>query len=873
MLSTDRGGRACPADGATTVDGVSSADTAAPTLAGWLRHQPDDVLARLLATRPDLLHPVPADISVLASRAGGRVSVDIAIDRLHLGAIQVIEALALLPEPTTVDDLAELLRVDPAALAPAIQALRDAVIVWGDGGDLRLLSVVRDLLPFPAALGPPARLALAEIPAARLPGLLADLSALLGEPAIPTAGAEPAGAAQPATAADNLLAIAATFEDPARLEALLNRLPDRPREVVELLAAGPPFGRMAGATRIVDAASADTPLRWLLAHGVLVAIDDYTVALPREIGLLLRGGTPFPHVVLDPPALNARTHSAADVDSTAASQAFTVVRLIESMLERWGVEPPSVLRAGGLGVRDLRRTTRELDVEPRLAAFLIEIAHAAGLIGPDEIGESWLPTLGTSGYDAWLLRPLASRWCTLATAWLTTTRMPALVGRRGAPELEGADAPGQSGRPPSAQNALGPDLDRALAPVVRRDVLRLLDDAGVGQAPEPAAMVDVLAWLTPRRGGQLRDDIARWSLEEAEILGFTGRGALSSFGRLLAGAILAEQSSDDDPVAIAAATLEPLLPQPLDYVLLQADLTAVAPGPLESELSRELSLVADVESTGGATVFRFSAVSIRRALDAGRSADDVHALLARRSRTPVPQPLSYLVDDVARKFGRVRVGLAGAYARCDDPAVLNELLADRRVEGLRLHRLAPTVVVSPLSPERVAQRLRELGYAPAAETPDGGLLLRRPDSKRAPARARSPRRRTELATPAPAIIDTAVRAIRGGDKAATASRRNVVGGSSSDVLPHSASTETLAMLKDAVATGQPLWMGYLNAQGQASNRIVEPLRLAGGYLTAYDHRREEVRTFAVHRITGIASLDDAAVAAEGSDDEEAGEAI
>jgi predicted DNA-binding transcriptional regulator YafY len=38
--------------------------------------------------------------------------------------------------------------------------------------------------------------------------------------------------------------------------------------------------------------------------------------------------------------------------------------------------------------------------------------------------------------------------------------------------------------------------------------------------------------------------------------------------------------------------------------------------------------------------------------------------------------------------------------------------------------------------------------------------------------------------------------------------------------------------------------------------VVDPVRLAGGYLTAFDHRLEEVHTFAVHRITGVAELDD-----------------
>jgi hypothetical protein len=192
--------------------------------------------------------------------------------------------------------------------------------------------------------------------------------------------------------------------------------------------------------------------------------------------------------------------------------------------------------------------------------------------------------------------------------------------------------------------------------------------------------------------------------------------------------------------------------------------------------------------------------------------------------------------------------------RCDDDAVLTELLADRRVESLRLRRLAPSVMVSPLGAERVAERLRELGYAPAAETPEGGLLLRRPDARRAPTRPRPPRRRVEFAAPPASVVTVAVKAIRGGDRAATALRGAVVGASTSGAVPRSASTDTLALLQQAATAGRPVWIGYLNAQGQASNRIIEPLRLAGGYLTAFDHRRDEVRTFAVHRITGVAEL-------------------
>ena len=56
-----------------------------------------------------------------------------------------------------------------------------------------------------------------------------------------------------------------------------------------------------------------------------------------------------------------------------------------------------------------------------------------------------------------------------------------------------------------------------------------------------------------------------------------------------------------------------ILPEPVGYVLLQGDMTAIAPGPLTAELDRELTLAAEVESTGGATVYRFCAGSVRRA--------------------------------------------------------------------------------------------------------------------------------------------------------------------------------------------------------------------------------------------------------------------
>ena len=199
----------------------------------------------------------------------------------------------------------------------------------------------------------------------------------------------------------------------------------------------------------------------------------------------------------------------------------------------------------------------------------------------------------------------------------------------------------------------------------------------------------------------------------------TALGALTSYGRLL---LDAADPADADPLgadrapvrlADAVRALDALLPAPVDHVLVQADLSVVVPGPPEPELAAELDVIAEQESAG--SVHRVTAASVRRALDVGYSAADLHALFKRRSRTPVPQALTYLIDDAARKHGGLRAGSAGGYLRSDDEALIAEVLADRRLSVLGLRRLAPTVLVSPYQVSRLLGALRDAGFAPVAE--------------------------------------------------------------------------------------------------------------------------------------------------------------
>ena len=98
-----------------------------------------------------------------------------------------------------------------------------------------------------------------------------------------------------------------------------------------------------------------------------------------------------------PPALD--TAKARDVDAAAAHAAAEVVSKVEALLESWSDSAPTVLRAGGLGVRELKRVAKDLDTTERTAALLVEVAAAAGLVDQTPgLDPEWVPT---PAYDAW----------------------------------------------------------------------------------------------------------------------------------------------------------------------------------------------------------------------------------------------------------------------------------------------------------------------------------------------------------------------------------------------------------------------------------------------------------------------------------------
>ena len=699
------------------------------------------------------------------------------MDGLDRGHLQVLETLVVSGDTVDLAMSAELLGTSARSLDGFVQELWDRALLWRSGDGQHVVRAVSEVL------GPhPAGLgpAIAELP-----------------------GSTPSWCGS-AEALDQVIASA----------------PAGARNILDMLTWGPPIGTLSPGGPMAAAGA------WLLSHQLLSALSSGNVALPREVALRLRRGKLHRETALAAPKLTVRTHEQPSVDDAAGGQASELLGLVDELATDWGPRPPRVLRAGGLSVRDFKRLASILNVDSAHAAFVVETAYAAGLLADDgSLEPVWAPT---PGYDDWQQKPSAHRWVRLSQDWLISGRAPHLVGTVAA----GGASP---------INALSGEVVYPPMRQLRGDVLNELAALPEGQAPDLDTLAERIRWRRPLRRAQIIEAVTAAVLREAEWLGITGRGALSTAGRLLC-------ATKADPIA-AEKAIDTHLPSPVQHVLLQADLTAVAPGRLEGSLAQFMRLVADVESRGGATVYRFSPQSVRRGLDAGWSSAQVLTALQDASRTPVPQPLEYLVGDVARRHGQTRVGTVLSYIRSDDTTVLDTMLADRGLAALQLRRVAPTVVVSQAHTLVVLEMLRENGFAPVAETTEGGVQIPRVAHHRTPARR----------SPAPSITsvvddeltETLVSALRAGEESAAFERERA----QSQPGPRLPSTEpavALALLREASADSLGVWIGYADADGRTKRILFYPKRIEGGRAYGSVEGSNVEHTFSIHRITGAA---------------------
>ncbi|KLO31766.1 DNA-binding protein [Mycolicibacter heraklionensis] len=756
-------------------------------LGSWLADLPDEDLIRLLKLRPDLAQPPPGSIAALAARAQARQSVRAATDELDFLRLAVLDALLELHADSTGVPVADLLallgeRVPPDAVTEALTDLIERALCWGSTEPNGVLRIVAE-----AGAGLPWH-----------PGQVTREDSALG--------------------AERIIAAIADLDAPQR-------------DLLDKLLTGSPIGRTRDAA---PDAPPERPVPTLLAAALLRRIDDETVILPRLVGQVLRGEQPGPIALHAPDPVVSQT-TAADVDAAAAGAVIDVLRELDVILASLAETPVPELRSGGLGVREVKRLAKTTGVDETRLGLLLEVAATARLIAadfpdpatvdqrdwPDADSPYWAPTVLA---DRFAEQPTAERWHLLAATWLDLAARPGLIGSRGA-----------DGKP---RAALSTPLFSTAAPLDRRLLLGMLAELPVGAGVDAVTASQALVWRRPRWANRLQPGPVGELLDEAHALGVLGRGALSSPGRILL-ADGADGAATDADGAAAVAAMAKALPEPIDHFLVQADLTVVVPGPLKRELAEELAVVATVESAGAAMVYRVSEQTIRTALDVGRTGAGVRAFFEKHSKTPVPQGLSYLIDDVARRHGQLRIGLAASFVRCEDPALLAQAVAVPAAEALGLRMLAPTVAVAQAPLADVLAALRGAGFAPAAEDATGTIVDIRPRGMRVhtPAERRGHRPHSG---PGDDSLTALVRVLRTVTSAPFDNIR---------LDPVTA----MIVLKRAALERATVLIGYVDAAGVATQREVAPTQVLGGRLVAFDSTSGQMRDFAIHRITSVSS--------------------
>jgi hypothetical protein len=796
------------------------------TLAAWLRGLDDARLARLLAERSDVVSaPEPRSVGELADRLQRPGSVAQVLPRLTLPHLQVAEALAALGAPASRDDLANLLgAVDEEGarqLDTALDALSDQALVWPDaGGLLRMAAPLRKAWDSPlGADGPLTEL----LSCATSEGLRGMLTAL---------GIKPPGSKK-----QRLAALAEHFGDPERITAVIAQAPAGTRR---LLVRRADFAPRQPRFIVFGAPASDSEpgARWALERGLLVQHPHrYGPArMPTEVAFALRGPgwhAPFGPV---PPAAQLAPVTSADVDREAAAAATAFAAESASVLAACAASPPARLKAGGIGARELARVRKTARCDDAVVRLTVETAYAAGLLARD--GDH---VAATAAYDTWAEREPADRLPVLLQAWRTLPLTPSQSR-----DEEGKALPVLSGAPPChgcVQARHGLLTAAAQVPAGH----------GVLNAPE---LGPVVGWYRPLADQLPQDDTPFATvIRESELLGVLARGALSPLGAALL---------DDDAEGLAAAAGR-LLPEAAGTARIGADLTAVVTGTPSARLTALLDSVADRETSGTASVWRFSPATIRRALDAGRTPGDISADLTAISTGSLPQPLSYLITDTARTHGRVRVAPAACVIHGEEPAVLAELAAHRKLAWLGLRQLAPTVLTCRSPLDKTLAAIRAEGYGPVAETAGGTVRIERTKRRRATPVPRlpgsTPRARNAGGRAASGPATTGLRELAARLLAAptTAPEPDPSGG-----VPFDSDTEEIIaehtrrlpltdvrQLAHAVDEGQAVTIEYVATSGSRTVRTLSRLELDPPYLHAWCHLRDDERVFTLSRIHGV----------------------
>jgi Helicase conserved C-terminal domain len=686
----------------------------------WLRTLGPDGLADLLVRRPDVvrsgrqlrsLNAVATDL--LKPHSTWAALVD--LDGFTTGVAEALVALGKVVHRSELGGfLGEPEQVSSSDVDGALRRLEELALAWSDEpGTWNVSGGLSGVFQSPFGLGPP----LHRVMRGWHEQSLRSLASTLGVPA--RASRVIVQASVEARLRDAASVRARALGAPREAAAVLQTLTWH--DSIEGLARTFPslFGyapydelddHRHGRGASIEYSRMDAVLRWLLDNGFLVS---YAGAdhMPREVALALRGDGWRPPVRRQPQVTTVPVNAAA-VRGDAAAAGSQLLRDLSGLLTTLADEPAATLRSenSGVGVREVKRLAKRIGVEPWRVELLLVLAAGLGLLVNRRDSVATSPAA-----DEWRRLDPASRLVDLLREWWVVESSP----------THRLDMYSGKPKPVLAHGSITPPARR-----LRHCLVAVLADVPEGWGTTgPEGALEAAAWRRPlgMPDPALLAEAAAAVWREAHALGVLAVDAAAPLGRALA----TGRPRNDEMRAVAST----MVPSEATTAVFQSDLTAIVEGVASAQLTDLLGSCAVLEASGTVSRWRLSDHSVRGALDGGTTARELLDALSAVAAKPLPQPLTYLVEDVRRRHGHLRVTNLRCAVVSTDEVLLMEALHHRKLTNLRLRTLSPTVLASGKPAAETVAALRAAGFLPVQEDADGTVNVERgPGAPRVSAR-------------------------------------------------------------------------------------------------------------------------------------------
>ena len=745
------------------------------SLADDFRMRTDEELAHLLRHRSDLMNPPPAGISELAVNASSASSIADAIASLNSPELAIAEVIAALPDGTDANSIHAALKRTPGyeqvPVTHAIQSLWKLGILWGSHNAVHLVRSAREFFGgYPCGLAP-------ELVNTRL-------------------------------------SLRKFVEDESLIFELLDNAPVGVREIIADMLWTNPRGSYPNALKRIPSKNPQSPVEWLLVNELLIATDESTVVLPREVALPIRQHQLLKELDCQPPAISIDTSTSTQRDADGIHRALEFIQSVELAMNAIDRHSLSTLKAGGISHREFDRLRSTVPVSRETLALSLELAFHAGFLSFDELS-GWSIT---TKFQDWLTHEDATRWNTLVSIWRNSMQTSRLGSDEKVRVLQSSPA-----------NTSEFEWKRTL--------LEAITTIAPGEKIDHENFVKFIQWQRPRAFNTSKLSLASEFLADLELLGVTYLQTMTESGF---------QSLTD---AFDTETFTNNMPSHVDYIIVQADLTALSPGRLPIEHRQFLQRIAEIESASVATTYRFTPGSILHGIETGLSADEILKGITQLSKTPIPQPLEYLIQDVARRYGMLTAGVASMYLRCDNIDLLKIIQADRKLGSSKLRKIADNILISDEPLEVVIHHLRAAGYATAIDKTDRLVSVSKP-----PQPQQAIQRQPQFAVmPSERLIQSIIKSLRPASPIPTHFKPAHHG----SAITSSTSETLVKLLQTSLEAGSAIWIGYADKNGYTTEHTVEPLAIEGGTMTAFELETNQVRTFTVARITHVQQAQEA----------------